>query len=168
MRCLLVSAPSISQRKCSVCWYITDSRASRSRNSRICSRRRVDSTRASTATSGEEQEVQVSETVISNTHVQTSFLSVVFRSKTSRQSKSCFVTTSLRPHPRSDGPRVRPGYIYIITTHDASFVLSPVFLFFDSHALNNLKGWPVIPLSCQHCRPRPCAALWYQLRDARR
>ena len=95
-------------------WYITDSRASRSRSSRICSRRRVDSTCASTATSDDEQEVQVSQTVISNTRANLVFI-CMFSFQDSRQSKSCFVTTSLRPHPWSDGPRVRPGYIYIIT-----------------------------------------------------
>ena len=53
--------------------------------------------------------------VLSNCHLQhtrqtSASISLCFRYKTSRQSESCFVTTSLRPHPWSDGPRVRPGY----------------------------------------------------------
>ena len=83
----------------------------------------------------------------SNCHLQHTsanlrFYLVVFLSKTSKQSKSCFVTTSLRPHPRSEGPRVRPGYIFL-TTRNASFMLSPVLPFFDSHALDDLNGWPI-------------------------
>ena len=65
-------------KECPVCWHIADSRASRSRSSCICSRRRVDSTRASTTTSGAAQEMQVGQTVISNTHVQTRFSLLCF------------------------------------------------------------------------------------------
>ena len=78
---------------------------------------RADSTRAcaslmgSTANFGAEQGEQVGQTVVSDTHVAitASVLLWVRVDGFKTHQESCFVTTSLRPHPRSVGPRVRPG-----------------------------------------------------------
>ena len=85
-----------------------------------CRRRkenRADSTRVgasltgSTANFGAEQGEQVGQTVVSDTHVAipASVLLWVRVLGFKTHQESCFVTTSLRPHFRSVGPRVRPG-----------------------------------------------------------